>query len=184
MRRAFIVLAAVTPALVASCQSPLPSSLYPPDPLLVLKKPLAEARLPIAKAAPTAVAVAEPLPPPIPTSAVCSAKLQISEPEATAFRAPLPVSLIPEPEYGAATDFHWLIGTLEKTWDGHVELRFRRPGLDGPDGKVRLEDDPRLAALRDGEAVRVEGALVPTLVPPPSGSLPRYKATAITRICP
>jgi hypothetical protein len=184
MRRAFIVLAAVTPALVASCQSPLPSSLYPPDPLLVLKKPLAEARSVIAKVAPTVVAVAEPLPPPVPTSAVFSAKLQVLEPETTTLHAPLPVSFVPEPDYGAAPDFHWLIGTLEKTCEGHVELRYRRPGLDGPDGKVRLEDDPRLAALGDGETVKVEGALVPTLVPPPSGSLPRYKATAITRICP
>jgi hypothetical protein len=78
----------------------------------------------------------------------------------------------------------WLRGTLEKGSDGRFELCYRKAALDAPAGKVRLEDDPLLSPCADGEAVRVEGVLVPSRTPTaPTAEAPppRYKLTALSR---
>jgi hypothetical protein len=65
-------------------------------------------------------------------------------------------------KYGAARDYTWLQGELDRHYRrGHLELRFRPPSEDDAfGGKVRLENDPRLAEFHPGDVVVVEGELI------------------------
>ena len=64
-------------------------------------------------------------------------------------------------KYGHAADYTWLQGELDRHYRGHLELRYRSVSEDDPyGGKVRLEDDPRLAEFRPGDIIAVEGELL------------------------
>ena len=66
-----------------------------------------------------------------------------------------------EGKYGHAADYSWLQGELDRHYRGHLELRYRPVSEDDPyGGKVRLEDDPRLAEFRPGDVIAVEGELL------------------------
>jgi hypothetical protein len=77
-----------------------------------------------------------------------------------------------------AEDYSWLSGQLQyspfhKTW------RLRYAGLDEVDpygGSVTLAEDARLAGMKDGQHVRVEGRLV---TPSATGIAPSYEMTSI-----
>jgi hypothetical protein len=80
-------------------------------------------------------------------------------------KRPIPVMLAAERKvpgtFGRAPDYSWLQGLLEKHYDGHWELRYAPAGVNDPwQGKVRLEDDPRLAAVKEQDVVLVEGDLL------------------------
>jgi hypothetical protein len=63
--------------------------------------------------------------------------------------------------YGHAADYSWLQGTLDRHYTGHYNLRYCDSTKEDPfGGKVRLEDDPRLANFREGDVVIVQGGLV------------------------
>ena len=64
-------------------------------------------------------------------------------------------------KYGHSADYTWLQGELDRHYRGHLELRYRPLSEDDPyGGKVRLEDDPRLAEFRPGDVIAVEGELL------------------------
>ena len=64
--------------------------------------------------------------------------------------------------YGHATDYSWLQGVVDKHYQGHLYLRFCDPSVeDTYGGKVCLQDDPRLAQLKDGDVIQVEGQVAP-----------------------
>jgi hypothetical protein len=64
-------------------------------------------------------------------------------------------------KYGMANDYTWLQGELDRHFRGYVELRYRDYSeVDTYGGKVRLENDPRLAEFRPGDIVCVEGELI------------------------
>jgi hypothetical protein len=63
--------------------------------------------------------------------------------------------------YGHSDDHTWLQGELDRHYRGHLDLRYRPASEeDAFGGKVRLENDPRLAEFRAGDIVAVEGELV------------------------
>jgi hypothetical protein len=63
--------------------------------------------------------------------------------------------------YGNAPDYGWLQGLVDKHYQGHWYLRFCDPSVeDKYGGKVCLLEDPRLAQLKDGDVVFVEGEIV------------------------
>jgi hypothetical protein len=93
----------------------------------------------------------------------------------------------PEARLGYARDYSWLEGVIERPSNDRWMLRYTDPESgDYWGGKVCLEPDPALAALQDGDRVRVQGellrdgdrVLVGTWVP-----YPRYRlrGTSITR---
>jgi hypothetical protein len=64
-------------------------------------------------------------------------------------------------KYGHAPDYSWLQGELDRHYRGHLELRYRPISEeDANGGKVRLEEDPRLAEFRPGDVIAVEGELL------------------------
>jgi hypothetical protein len=66
-----------------------------------------------------------------------------------------------EGKYGHAPDHSWLQGELDRHYRGYLELRYRPSSEEDPlGGKVRLEDDPRLAEFRPGDVIAVEGELL------------------------
>jgi len=167
MRRCLVGLC-LSAWLLAGCRAPAPHP-FPPDPLLLSKQPTDKL---LAPPAPTLVAVTnDPQPPPFPrTTLVADAEVPGTL-AARSQRQPLVLtpavrtreSLLPPTHcYDQAPDRSWLQGVLEKHYEGTWELRFAPPSVHDPNaGKVRLENDPRLAAYGDGAAVRVEGAVVP-----------------------
>ncbi len=183
MRRAVIVLAAGC-VLSAGCRTPSTGP-YPPDPLVLARKPLPASARPAGILPP--LAAAEPAPPPVPNDLASTVPNPLPrEPDSAAVRtvAHRTETQAREPEYGSDPHLHWLQGKLEKGADGRFELCYRRPSLDAPVGKVQLEDDVRLTAYGDGDAVRVEGVLVPSLALAEETSSPRYKITAVSRLSP
>jgi hypothetical protein len=108
-----------------------------------------------------------PIPPPIvpPPAAVVA-------PATTIVAASIPAPIAPTPvvpavdrkvdgKYGHAADYTWLQGELDRHYRGHLELRYRPASEDDPyGGKVRLDDDPRLAQFRPGDIIMVEGELL------------------------
>ncbi len=154
--------------LLAGCQSGPKKNLYENDPLVLSNKPVDG----IINPKPLPVARAEPVPPqlPAPPDAVVGNSGVAALPTATLKK---PVGAIPAvrlttiqpittPVYAHADDLSWLQGVVEKHYQGYLELRFAEATLDDHwGGKVRLDDDPRLSALVDGDVVRVEGWLVP-----------------------
>jgi hypothetical protein len=64
-------------------------------------------------------------------------------------------------KYGHAADYSWVQGELDRHYRGHLELRYRSVAEDDPyGGKVRLDDDPRLAQFRPGDIIMVQGELL------------------------
>ena len=79
-------------------------------------------------------------------------------------------------------DHTWLQGELDRHYRGHLDLRYRPASEeDAFGGKVRLENDPRLAEFRAGDVVAVEGELVrdPEAEAQPWGQYPRYHIRSI-----
>jgi hypothetical protein len=87
---------------------------------------------------------------------------------------PAPVAATTE-RFAHAADYSWLVGEIDVHYRGHKEMRFCPMSEENAiGGKVRLVDDPRLADLKAGTLVRIEGELVrddPTAV---GGEYPRY----------
>lgn len=73
-----------------------------------------------------------------------------------------PMKLKPGERFGHAADFKWVAGVLDRHQKGGFwTLRYADYAADDPwGGKVRLIDDPRLAAFRNGDQVYVEGELL------------------------
>ena len=150
------------------------------DPLLISKKPVESQA---ERLTPTAVAYAEPSPPPVPETAVATAPVKL---EAIGLKRPEPAKNAPELTatpairtnepgtpaetvsrrgpasiYGHAPDHAWLQGVIDKHYHGHLSLRYCDPSEEDEwGGKVVLEEDPRLAEFKDGDVVRVEGEIV------------------------
>jgi len=157
----------------AGCQSASAPPPFPPDPLILGKKPLDKATQ-----TPRSVllaVVADPRPPALPTAVAIDpdgprtpGTLTSDAKRGTLIAVPAVRSKPAPPRQevvcGYAPDRTWLQGVLEKHYHGHFYLRYGRPDLDERwNGKVRLESDPRLAEFRDGDGVRVAGSLVPPL---------------------
>lgn len=172
-------------SLVGGCKHPTGTEAYPKDPLLLTKKPVEGSIEP--SAPPVLLAAAEPLAPSTPPAAlaVLSAPNMRSTPSHDTFaigrgevsaqpaireRGTAPISTAvrsaPTPPgvaaYGHAPDHSWLLGVLDKHYQGHFDLRFCDASEENKlGGKVTLEPDPQLAQFQDGDVVRVEGELVP-----------------------
>jgi len=90
--------------------------------------------------------------------------------------------------YGNAPDYGWLQGVADKHYQGHWYLRFCDPSVeDKYGGKVCLLDDPRLAQLKDGEVVFVEGEIVQdkeTVNRGPWHHYPRYQIQTLKPVQP
>ncbi len=127
---------------------------YPDDPLLISKKPV-EGK--VEGTVPVMVAYAEPQPPSLPNTA-----LDFSPPRLV--RA-IPVSRQKlMASTGHAPDYSWFQGVVGSSESGGLELRYAdSPEADALGGKIRLEDDPRLAQVKIGDVIRVEGAMVKRL---------------------
>jgi hypothetical protein len=137
-------------------------------------------------ALPPMLARAEPTPPQPAATAAIAAPMPIMPPTAppaplpiaaTAPATPMPMVAAPAPavptpvmpvsdrkvdgKYGHAADYGWLQGELDRHYRGHLELRYRSVAEDDPyGGKVRLDDDPRLAQFRPGDIIMIEGELL------------------------
>jgi hypothetical protein len=88
--------------------------------------------------------------------------------------------------YGHSPDYAWLQGVLDRHFHGHFDLRYCDPTQeDAWGGKVCLDDDPRLAGLKDGDVVLVEGEIVRSGGKPVRGAwnhYPRYRIRNLTVI--
>jgi hypothetical protein len=195
--------ALLTAGLAAGCQSTAGTAKpYPKDPLLLSKKPI-EGGLgtPITAPTPPQLASAEPAQPQVPTTALVSGTAPptgissvprpyngyvadrstvAARPVAT-IKAPLEAtpavrsSAAQASNFGHAPDHRWLQGVLDKHYQGHFNLRYCDASVDDSwGGKVRLEDDPRLAQFQDGDVIRVEGVLVPKDDKSPTEAWHRY----------
>ena len=153
------------------------------DPLLITKKPV-EGRAESTSTSPPAYA--ELSPPPLPETAVATAPVNpevlgvkriehadagSSKPAVAAVPAvrsgPSSNSAETVSRRGPATihdhaaDHSWLQGVVDKHYHGHWELRYCDPSEEDEwGGKVILDDDSRLASLKAGDVVRVEGEIV------------------------
>jgi hypothetical protein len=152
------------------------------DPLLISKKPT-EGRT---ESRPSnAPAYAELSPPPVPETAVATAPVspeilglkRIEHADAGSSQPPVnavpairsgpaaPAETVsrrgPTSIHGHAPDYSWLQGVIDKHYQGHLELRYCDPSEEDEwGGKVILEDDSRLAELKAGDVVRIEGEIV------------------------
>jgi hypothetical protein len=103
-------------------------------------------------------------PPPLPTAAdVPPSPVVATEATASPVAPPVTQAVVRQVDgkYGHAADYTWLQGELDRHYRGHLELRYRPLSEDDQyGGKVRLEDDPRLAEFRPGDVIAVEGELL------------------------
>jgi hypothetical protein len=77
--------------------------------------------------------------------------------------------------YGNAADYSWLQGVVDKHYQGHLYLRYCDHSVEDTwGGKVCLQDDPRLAQLKDGDVIRVEGEIVSERDPMSRGAWHHY----------
>ena len=153
---------------VASRTEPPPVT--PATPTYTPPAPSVSPPAPPAPPLPLATEAPAPTPPPTlpPTIAPVSAPPTLPD-------APPPVTQAVvrqvEGKYGHAADYSWLQGELDRHYRGHLELRFRAATEeDRLGGKVRLEDDPRLAEFRPGDVIAVEGELLSD----PDGNAPSW----------
>jgi hypothetical protein len=147
-------------------QTPAAQQTYTP-PAPIGGPPAPPAPPPIA--IPTANAIVAPPPAPLPLPQSQPVPLT-SAPAITPAAAIVPSTPAPvaqavvrqvEGQYGHAPDHTWLQGVFDRHYRGYPELRFRAASEDDPlGGKVRLEDDPRLAEFRPGDVIAVEGELL------------------------
>lgn len=95
---------------------------------------------------------------------------------------PSSASRIVNGQYGYATDHSWLQGELDRHYRGFLDLRYRAASEEDTfGGKVRLEDDPRLAEFRAGDIVAVEGEIVRD-ADAAMGQYPRYRIKSVRLI--
>ncbi len=198
--------------LLLGCERAAIKHPYPPDPLLISKKPV-EGKPD--KAGPVLTAQAEPSAPAVPASAALGRGLEttpqhhsnLESPEKNGPSRPtLPAvpavrsSISPEVPatpalrrrvpgaYGHAPDYSWLQGVLDKHYRGHLNLRYCEAHLEDTwGGKVCLEDDPRLAQVKEGDVVVVEGGIVRENGQPLRGTwthFPRYRIRDIQLVQP
>ncbi len=121
------------------------------------------------------------LPPGTPAPPATSGNVAVSPVLAQSTAAPARTALPDQtlmPDFGHAEDYSWLAGKLQysrfnKSW------RLRFASVDEEDrygGSVTIVDDLRLAGLKDGQMVRVEGQLVN---PEAKRSAPPYEVNSI-----
>lgn len=92
-----------------------------------------------------------------PAAAASTAALSTTPPP-----APPPAPARFEGKYGHDAAYTTLQGVVDRHHHGHVYLRYCDPKVEDPwGGKVCLEDDPRLASVKEGDVLRVEGSIVP-----------------------
>jgi hypothetical protein len=167
------------------CGEKAPINKHVRDPLLISKKPI-EGKPD--KPAPVAVAAVEPPAPTAPETAVATAPVKLESIGAGGVEhaggppaAKPPLNATPASRSGAsaevpaetvsrrepgriydhAADHAWLQGVIDKHYHGHLNLRYCDPSEDDAwGGKVMLLDDPKLAHLKDGDVVRVEGEII------------------------
>jgi hypothetical protein len=128
---------------------------------------LAAAPRPIEQAnPPTAVATTEP-PAGVPAQTISTYKGAVEVSPAVRVKDGQPAPAVTAVQrrvpgiYGNAPDYGWLQGVVDKHYQGQWYLRFCDPSVeDKHGGKVCLLDDPRLAQLKDGDVVFVEGEIV------------------------
>jgi hypothetical protein len=95
---------------------------------------------------------------------------------------PSSASRIVNGQYGYATDHSWLQGELDRHYRGFLDLRYRPASEEDTfGGKVRLEDDPRLAEFRAGDIIAVEGELIRD-ADTSMGQYPRYRIKSVRLI--
>lgn len=152
------------PALPQQVQAPVADPVPPP-------MPPAPATMMAAPPAPAAMMAPPPMsvPPPSPAAEVTPASAQAPTPVVPPVSQPI-VRMV-EGKYGHSPDHTWFQGELDRHYRGYLELRFRSASEDDPlGGKVRLEDDPRLAEFRPGDVIAVEGELLTD----PDGQTPSW----------
>jgi hypothetical protein len=95
---------------------------------------------------------------------------------------PSTASRIMNGKFGYATDHSWLQGELDRHYRGYLDLRYRPASEEDTfGGKVRLDDDPRLAEFRAGDIVAVEGELIRD-ADPSIGQYPRFRIKSVRLI--
>lgn len=120
---------------------------------------------------------APPLPAPAPLEPPAASGPAISPPAIKQMSASVVIPA-PKSRLDRAADYCWLQGEVDCHYRGYKELRFRSPAEDEAiGGKVRLVDDPRLAELKDGDLILVEGELLKDLAS--AGSYPRYQVRSV-----
>lgn len=91
----------------------------------------------------------------------------VAAPSSAAFSTTPPPPPPPAParfdgKYGHDAAYTTLQGVVDRHHHGHVYLRYCDPKVeDHWGGKVCFEDDPRLASVKEGDVIRVEGSIVP-----------------------
>src|SRR5439155_1488089 len=66
-----------------------------------------------------------------------------------------------EGDFGHDDDHRWLQGVLERHYRGYFCVRYCDPSVEDEfGGKVRLQDDERLAAFHDGDIIALSGDLL------------------------
>jgi hypothetical protein len=131
----------------------------------------------------TGPTVTESPPAPIPTMQPLPARtVNESGMIPAAAATPSTASRIVNGQYGYSTDRAWLQGELDRHYRGFLELRYR-PASDEDTfgGKVRLDDDPRLAQFRAGDIVAVDGELIRD-ADLATGQYPRFRIRSIRLI--
>jgi hypothetical protein len=184
----------LTATVAAGCQIAPHKGVYEDDPLVLSKKPVEGTPRPDA----VQLVSSEPAPPPAPTrvfagpDSIAGSGGTPAHPVAI-LKAPIfihPAVRVVGPStdgepavvFGHASDLSWAQGVLDKHYQGYFELRYSAQSLEERfSGKIRLEDDPRLAPFQDGDVVRVEG-LVSAAAPGGGDSSPRYKVLEIRLI--
>ncbi|HEY1375143.1 MAG TPA: hypothetical protein VGF55_00025 [Gemmataceae bacterium] len=176
--------AAASPPVPGAPPAPTyPPSVVPVNPMVAAAPPaVAQVPAPAADSF-TAALPPTPTPPPAPTPPVAAPAPLPPAPVPTVAAVPTAAPIAPSPvvtqvaarmvegTYGHAADYTWLQGVLDRHYRGHLELRYRPLSEeDANGGKVRLEDDPRLAEFRPGDVIAVEGELLAD----PDGSNPSW----------
>lgn len=156
----------VAPASPAARPGPeapaVPSSVAPPGSSAAPRQPIDP--LLSSTPAPAAAFAAAPRPPmdPLLSTAVPPAATAATAALSTTPPAPPPAPARFEGKYGHDAAYTTLQGVVDRHHHGHVYLRYCDPKVEDPwGGKVCLEDDPRLASVKEGDVLRVEGSIVP-----------------------
>lgn len=86
----------------------------------------------------------------------------VVQPIAPAAPQPPPAPARFDGKFGHDAGYTTLQGIVDRHHHGHVYLRYCDPRTEDQwGGKVCLDDDPRLASVKEGDVLRVEGNIVP-----------------------